>query len=391
MSTTAPKSEPRISTAGLSMLIGDRAYATEDFKGADHFKHLLEMPTPPAVEMFYQDILQGSQLLKLGTVSSDDEIYAAYGHDLTLLNGRRADLKKTVDLAVESRTSSDVEQAKAFLAEMVKRIDRIVHEPQMNLGADTLKQYSGAALLQKLKDEFVLDAESLKEAVVIWLHSLAENDYVSVIERFSPTSLRYHFFKIEAKREQMGEGTVVHDPGISVSGRMVEMNSDFKVDVCGVRRSHTVVGTKTNPLSQYGSRVPKRIAELINNIPASIKPYVSVIDGTVTEELTVTQLAQSQVVNENHSVWKPDPVLALFGEYALAGWGGTNSEPASSVFAGHLKTRADRFLIGSAIAVLVLSAAVEPFMSIRGSMLVFCLGAFFIFLHQLTLRVGNRS
>lgn len=389
MTKMAPQSEARISDAGLMMLLGGRTYGESLSGDLGYFEHLKQMTIPPALKALSQSLERKSALLSLSGDVSDVEIHEAYGHDLGLLIRYRDGFNKTIKVAVLGRAPSDHEDAQEFLELATKQIAAVVHKPLLSLNAERLKLPS-AEQLSLLQADFKQDAEALEQSVAIWLHMLAENEHVSVIERLSPTALRYHFFKMESKRDVVVIGK--HDPGPRMGGRTVTTESEVTVEVIGERRSHTVVDAKSYALNRYPEHVPQRIADLIGAIPNDVRDFVTVIGGNVTEEDVTRQFASGKVDHKTESVFVPDPALALFGEYALGGWGGSEAEPTLALYKGHKLAQANTWLVWSLVVVVALAAAAGlTFGGLRIAAAVGIIGAILVALHQVSLRLGNRN
>src|SRR5262249_56745191 len=160
-------------------------------------------------------------------------------------------------------------------------------------------------LLGRLQAEFLADLESLKQGLAVWLHVLAESEYVSVIEWLGADALRYHFFRMDTLKEVLGQE--VKTEGDRFRGRTVTTSTKVKTEVFNERRSHTVVSARRRSLAEYRGKVPKRIAELIDAIPPEIRQFVSIIDGNVTQEEVYRRLALGKVETEVKAVFIPDP------------------------------------------------------------------------------------
>lgn len=372
-----PKSGIALSVDGLTY--GDKA--------ADTLAAMRQMVVPKELVTFVTALHAQSKLLALSGGAVEQSIYDAYGADLTLMNRYRSAFKSVIEAAVRARADERHIDAQAVLAELVGSLGDIGNEPKLELGAEaaTLKPDE---LLARLQQEFRDEVENLKIGIVLWLHELTEREIVSVIQWHSPRAVTYHFFRVESSSAIVGNKTV--DPGMSLTGRHVTTTTTRRSDITEERRDHTVLNAKRHPLDTYPNRVPERIARLINAIPAEVRPFVEIIDGTVSKE-QVTRKVDSKTTTETRSVWKDDPTPALFGTWAIAGWGGSTPEEARALYSGHVQTKANNWLVASIIALLVVAGAVYPFGGMRAVASIMVLGLLLTLFSQLGMRLGSSS
>ena len=116
------------------------------------------------------------------------------------------------------------------------------------------------------------------------------------------------------------------------------------VEVFNERRVHTVVNARVQTPDEYRRRVPKRIARLLDAIPAEVRPFVTIIDGMVSQEVIQRRVASSRIETQTRAVYIPYPALALFNTWAINGWGGSTQEPARSFYQGHAISNANKIL-----------------------------------------------
>jgi hypothetical protein len=318
---------------GIAHTINGRTYGQTS---ADSFANLRQMPVPKEMDALAAALHRESKLLALTALTSGspaEAIHNAYGADLQLLIRYRNAFRQTIEAAVHARADTHHTDAQAFLADMVRTLGDIAHEPNLDLSADTVK-LEPAQLLARMQDEFRSDAEDLKAGVAIWLHALVENDIVSVIERLGAHGVKYHFYHMTSYRQEVD--CKKDDPGVSLRGRFVTTTVKTAVNVVSERRVHTVVNAESHALEDYTRRVPARIARLIDAIPAEVKQFVTIMDGNVSKEEVYRRQESGEIVTETHKVWVPDPTPALFDSWALAGWGGSLAETARSTYQGHV-------------------------------------------------------
>jgi hypothetical protein len=377
---------PRITQDGLALILGGRTYGknTND----DNYGRLLQMGVPSEMDALSDALVSASRLLGLPGDSSRAGIYEAYGHDLGLMARYRDAFRTCIEAAVRARAAPDQKDARAFLDRVVAELTPILHQPTLNLGPESLS-LEPAALLAKLQDEFRADVLGFKQTVAVWFHVLTESEYVSLIEWLNPTSLRYYFFRTESTREQIAKH--VDRSGNWIEGITTTTTTKTRVQLFNERRSHTLVKARIQTPEQYRARVPKRIALLIESIPAEIRPFVRIIDGHVTHEEVQRRLTSNKVEVETHSVYRPDPALVLFNAWAINGWGGSIQEESRSIYAGHPLARANKILVGSLLATATTALLVEPFGGVRASLLVAAVGLILTALNQAGLRLEMRK
>lgn len=376
-------SVPRITEEGLMLIIGGRTYGD----AAATLDGLRHMPVPAAMDALSESLQRHSKLAALAPDAGSEAIYDAYGHDLGLLTRHRAAFEKTIAAAVRARAAPHRGAAQAFLERITAQIAEIDHEPKLDLGAEALK-LDPAALSARLRDQFSADIDDLKRSVAAWMHMLAEDDDVSVIEWINPRALRYHFFRIEEERQQLARDE--RRSGDYIRGRTVTTTVTDRVSVVSERRVHTVVNAQSYRPEQYLRRVPERIARLIDAIPAEVKPFVTIIDGTVSKENVHRQVAETRIVTETRSVFIPDPALALFNTWAVTGWGGSVEEPARSLYRGHVLARANNILSAELAGTVVAAGLGGVAEGRRGAIVTAAVCLVLTAFQQLGMRISDR-
>jgi hypothetical protein len=181
------------------------------------------------------------------------------------------------------------------------------------------------------------------------------------------------------------------DSGPRLRGRYVTISTRTQTIIKEERRDHTVLNAKRHTLAEYTGRVPKRIAQLINAIPPEIRPFVDIIDGTVSKETLTRRTIKNEIVAESHSVWVDDPTPALFGAFALAGWGGSTSEKSRATYVGHRFRVANRWLAGSVLAAAAAAMLIARVAGPRNALIAAVAFAIIIAGHQFNLRWEARS
>jgi hypothetical protein len=377
---------PRITQDGLTLILGGRTYG----KDADdaNYGRLLQMGVPHEMDALTDTLTATSQLLALPADSGRTAIYEAYGHDLALMARYREAFKTCIEAAVRARAAPDQKDARAFLDRVVSELAPILHRPTLNLAPDVLS-LEPSALLAKLKNEFRADVQGLKQSIAVWFHILTESEFVSLIEWLDPTSLRYYFFRTESTREQIAKH--VDRTGNWIEGVTTTTTTKTRVQLFNERRCHTLVKARIQTPEQYRARVPKRIALLLDKIPTEVRPFVRIIDGHVTHEEVQRRLTSNKVEVEKHSVYRPDPALALFNTWAINGWGGSIKEESRSLYQGHPLARANKFLVGSLLGTATAALLMEPFGGVRASLLVAAIGLVLTALKQLGMRLEGHG
>ena len=377
---------PRLTEDGLAIMLGGRFYG--DDVDSDRVGHLKQMAVPNEMDGLAATLTRQSKLLALPPGSAQDAVYAAYGDDLALLKRYRDAFKQTIVAALRARAAPDQPDAQAVLDRTTEEVADVAHEPTLALGPDALRLDSGR-LLARLQAQFRADAESLKVTIAVWLHLLAEADHVSIIEWFNPQALRYHFFRMDAVRTEIGR--TKRTTGNAMTGRTVTTTVQDRVEVFSERRVHTVVNATVRTPEAYPGRVPKRIARLLDSIPAEVRPFVTIIDGVVSHEEVHRRLASSKIETQTRSVYIPDPALALFNNWAINGWGGSTPERARSLYRGHALANANKLLIlelvGTA-AVCLMALAAE---GRRGAIAAAIICLVLTFFQQLGMRIERKA
>jgi hypothetical protein len=346
----------------------------------------MRMNVPRELDALAAVLIAQSQLLAESANSERVAIYEAYGHDLQMMTRYRDAFRTSIEAAVRGRASPDHKDAQAFLDRVVAEIAPIVHEPTLSLSSEALK-LEPAELLLRLQNEFRADVETIKQNVAFWLHILAESEYVSAVEWLNPTALHYHFFRMEDKLEELERK--VDRTGNTIEGVTTTTTITNKIRVLSERRVHTIVNARAYKPDKYPGKVPERIARLIDALPAEVRPFVTIVDGNVTNEEVHRRLTSSRVAVETHSVYRPDPALLLFNTWAINGWGGSTPEAARSVYQGHVIRKANNILVLSLAATIGISALVFPLAGLRGAGVVVLIGFILTGLSQLGMRLDN--
>lgn len=374
---------PRLSTEGLNLILGGRTYG--ESKG-DYYDTRFKMDLPPKLREFGATIIAASQLCALSDNAEAQQIYDAYGHDFDMLTRYRDAVRTCIVAAIRGRAPEGDKDSQEFLERLISEIQPIEHAPTLNLSAETLR-LEPVQLLKQLKLQVQVDVDALVRTVALWLHTLVERDHVSVVERINPSAVRYHFFRMEEERANLGETMTV--TGNLIVGRTTTTEKKTRVNVFNERRTHTVVGTEECSLRGYRNRVPPRIARFVDAIPSELRQFVSIIDGTVTHEEIYRKGVSSRVEVETRSVYVPDPAVVLFDTWALNGWGGSAAELATATYHGHPMSYADKVFIGSIAVTLLVAFLAMSSIGGRGAILVAVVGAILTAMSQIGLRIGK--
>jgi hypothetical protein len=375
---------PHMPGDSLALVLGDRIYG--DDREPDHLGALRRMPVPPEMAELRAVLERQSQLLALPEGSRAEAIYAAFGKDLELLIRYRDAFRKTVDAALRARASANDKTAQAFLDRIARQISEVVYEPTLDLGPNAVVLGAGE-LRSRLRDQFCTDVAQLARSVAVWLHVLAEGQFVSVIEWFNPRAIRYHFFRMESRRQELDRSRSVS--GDAFSGRTVTTTTRVRSEFFSERRVHTVVNARVHALDDYHQRVPKRIARLIDVVPAEVRPFLSIIDGTVSQEEIHRRLTESKIETTTRSVFIPDPALALFNTWAINGWGGSTPEDARSLYRGHPLSKANKYLVAELAGSALITAVGAIVEGRRGAIVVALICAILTGFQQLGMRIPS--
>lgn len=377
-------SVPRVTEDGLKLIIGGRTYGD----AASTPDALLRMGVPEKMRALGEALEKRSKFAALPERTEREAIYRAYGHDLELLARYRGAFRQTIEAAVRARAAPDQQTAQAFLERTVGRLAELDHQPTLELGPEALR-LDEPALLQRLRDQLRADVVQLQQSIAAWMHLLAEDEDVSVIEWFNPHALRYHFFRVEEDTQELMRNET--RTGDIFRGRTVTTRTRSRVNVVCERRVHTLVNAKSYRPQTYPRRVPERIARLVDAIPAEVKPFVTIIDGTVTREDVHRTVAETRIVSETRSVFIPDPAIALFDTWAVTGWGGSAEEPARALYRGHRIARANSIFSLELVATMLGAMIAGVAEGRRGAMVVGAIGLIGTAFQQLAMRLPNRQ
>ncbi len=341
---------PRANGEGIATMVGSRVYGgTAATVFVDRLNELVKMDLPEPMLALSARISGESRLLALTAGATGAQISEGYGHDLQMLGRYRTAFTEVIVAAMKARASADATDAQALIDDLTALITPIEFKPTLKMGPVELA-LGFDELLARLQGNVKTDIESLQRNVALWLHALAEGDHISVVERFGDHAVRYHYFRMDSSRTVLDRQE--RDPGMTLHGRNVTTTTTQRVEVTGERRTHTLVDAHTHELAGYRDKVPERVAQLIEALPVEVRPFVTIIDGNVTQEDVVRNLISGQTETTVESVFKPDPALVLFDTYAIAGWGDPVSEPAGSVYQGHALKTADKALLWSIGAIV---------------------------------------
>jgi len=367
---------------GLALSIDGRTYG--DDREPDHLGSLRRMPVPPQMEELRAALERHSQLLALPEASAPAIIYDAFGKDLQLLARYRDAFRQAIDAAVRARALATDETAQAHLDPLTEQISEVVFEPTLDLGPAAV-QLAPAELLRRLQDQFRADTDMLVRSVAVWLHVLAESQFVSVVEWFNPRAIRYHYFRMETQQQELHRERKVS--GDIFTGRTVTTTTTTQNDLVSERRTHTVVNAEVHAPEAYLRRVPQRIADLIDATPPEVRPFLSIIDGMISQEQVHRRITESKVETTTRSVYIPDPALALFNTWAINGWGGSTEEAARSVYRDHPLSTANKYLIAEVIGTVIVAGLSSVFEGPRGGLVLAFICAILIAFHQLGMRL----
>lgn len=193
-------------------------------------------------------------------------------------------------------------------------------------------------LLVEMKEEFGKGIVQILKLLAEWLRFLVQNELIGLVEWGDLDVCRYHYFKHEIikevleerrRRENSFDGTQPYG-----SRNQVKLIADQTI----VRRQfrerhvHHIIRAKLHRLEEYPYKTPQHVAAFIDAIPASLQPYMHIVEGTITmEEVFRRQVGEEQFVkSEVLSVDKYSPGV-LFGHFNLIGWSGDDLQ-AGSVF-----------------------------------------------------------
>jgi len=85
------------------------------------------------------------------------------------------------------------------------------------------------------------------------------------------------------------------------------------------------------------------------------------------------------------------PTPALFGTFALAGWGGSTPEAARATYIGHVSQVANKWLLGTGLAAAAAAMLIGRLGGPRNALIAMAVFAIIIAGHQFSLRWHGRN
>lgn len=315
------------SSKRIAVMHGDRVYGSENSLAAEFVQEV-----PEALRELAVDLRQRSALLALADAPGLEKraIFEAYGRDLGLLKRRLAEFDACVLQAIKSSVicqRGGAEKPKDVWEALKEQVPTIGRAPLLDL-SHTRAALPAHELLPYLKAEFEAGIERVLRLMACWLQFLVEAEFIGLVEWAGALDVcRYHYFRHERTREvlvarQRSEQTSDESQpyGQRITYRdwveRVIRRREFKE-----RHVHDIVQAKLHSVGEYPRRVPERIAEFLDAVPAWLRPLLQIVEGTITREEIVrrttgdTTAVETDVISE----WKGSPGV-LLGNFNLIGW-----------------------------------------------------------------------
>ncbi|MES2225414.1 MAG: hypothetical protein V4480_01215 [Patescibacteria group bacterium] len=300
----------------------------------------MEQPLPTFLEPIVAEFKAQSELLKLelGAELDHDQIFDAYRLDVQFLQERCDGFKDMVKWSVKaSMKAGDGDDAKAWdtIKDGIPLMDSVL---LINLNADRAA-LPAEQLLRELKAEVETGIDRLLRHVCLWLDTLVEQEYVGLVRFTAPTTGHYYYFRPQVTSDEVGRKsaeTITEDP-TQPYGSRVTYTTKAKVTVRTVetleRHDHHIVRAEVNTLESFQQEMPRRaIEQLLNRMPAWLRPHLRVVSGEIVQEHIQSRVARDDLATETViSVWKGSPAIA-FGNYALLGWSGDDLLQEATAF-----------------------------------------------------------
>lgn len=326
----------------LALLFGDRQYGVPELTIADIF----EQPIPQGFEPMAAELRRELKLLDLPDSTVRDDMYAAYGHDVTLLNGRLAEFKQFVQTAV---AASVIKHKPIWIAgSAVTVLDYLeLHMPSMarvpliELTAEAAAMPEDE-LLTHLKQEAENAAVAFFKILCLWLDAMVTREFVGLLKVTSSEAARYHYFRprqdesvIEKKNtrhEQVGyDATKPYGMRTQYEQRsdaLIEIRHDLE------RHDHDIVQMKMHTVAEYPDEMPLRVAGFLESAPEFVRRHLAVVSGVIVREqvlrrTTDVELKEATIIE---STWLDSPAITLANRYVLVGWNGKDMLNESVAF-----------------------------------------------------------
>jgi hypothetical protein len=320
----------------IEATLGGRTFGTPTL-GNDVF----EQDVPEVFRSLALDLQDRSALLALqaSVELTRDNVIEAYRADITLLGERVGALEKCVLLAIRcsifprhranqlARRDDFQKEADRLWQEIQQEVPSMGRQSLLRLDSD-LAAKQPVHILDTLQRQFKASVRRIPQLFACWLQLLVEKELIGLIEWTDVDVGRYHYFKRarqeDTLREHVVSDSVEHDPSQLFGSRNIYrtvIDKTARIRHFSERHVHHIVRSRADSLEEYSQKVPSYVADLIDGLPAFMRPLCEIVSGDITHEEIVRWTAKDEVsIIRDESVWKGSPALALGGIFALAGW-----------------------------------------------------------------------
>jgi hypothetical protein len=322
----------------LALLSGDRRYGVAELTTTAIF----EQPIPKGFQPMADELRAKLNLPKLAADAPRAIIYAAYGHDILLLDEHLNGFEQFMKMAVRASTMdagrSNWDGEWDFVS---KSMPALAREPLVNFSAEIAAQPE-QELLPHLKAEIDAAVTKLFRIVCYWLDALVAREFVGLLKVTSGDAARYHYFRPLRFEKVLEEGdnqprVVAYDETKPFgqrtkyeqkSGKLVEIKHDLE------RHDHDIVNMQTHTIADYPDPMPNRVVDFLNRTPAFIRHHLRVVSGVIIREQVLKRTLAVEMEDTRHtSTWLGSPALTLAGVFVPVGWSDRDMQ-SSKFFSG---------------------------------------------------------
>ncbi|OGC87482.1 hypothetical protein A3C20_02425 [Candidatus Kaiserbacteria bacterium RIFCSPHIGHO2_02_FULL_55_25] len=320
------------STDLLALFAGERRYGAADLTT----QAIFQQPIPKGMQPMVDDLRMQLQLPKLDRNADRKAIYAAYGHDITLLDTWRTGFKMFINSAVGASiirpapikvVGKDIDVFSYLEAHMPE----MARMPLVDFTAE-IAAWPEQELLTHLKSQMDVAVTMLFNIICLWLDSMVAREFVGLLKVTGTDTGRYHYFRplqIEKALEKSIPRTerVGYDATQPFGRRtQYETRADGLVEITHQleRHDHDIVDMQMHTLADYPYPMPSRVVRFLESTPDFIRRHLKVVSGMIVKEQMLKRTTDIETVQATiiESTWLDSPAIVLGGLYAPIGWNG---------------------------------------------------------------------
>ncbi|MEJ0053169.1 MAG: hypothetical protein WDN10_00375 [bacterium] len=310
----------------LSVTAGGRNYGLAELTTNAMYEQSVSNGFQPMLD----EINSSLELMKLGEAANRDRIYAAYAHDIELLNEYRSGFEKMVKAAVKysilpGNTYGRSDQEWGFISGSMPVLAR---EAFFDFRAE-VAALPARELLQHLKGQAEAAVPKLFALVSFWLDALVAREFVGLLMVASDDAARYHYFR-PFRTETVLEDNYKPPKAIEVDetlpfgqrtlyqrslGKLTRIDHDIE------RHDHDIVGMRVHTVEQYPDRMPPRVVGFLEQVPPIILRHLRIVSGVIVREQILKRTVATEVTDTRHtSTWRDSPAIVIGDIYVPVGW-----------------------------------------------------------------------